>query len=300
MTRTSLLAAGLAALLSGGCRQGPSQSVQPVGRRTPTVRARYTIWQKPLVDAVAERNCAVPLVVGQPVARRFRTPASGASLHGALYVIGTEDPEGRAWRMADVSIAVCRDVAFCLRGVTEALNGDTLVTVRVPAVGRVSRLPFSMECDLEPNADYWLVVEQVVSFPWATDAAGEPTPAPGSAGAEGASSKAALSAWMARGTFSDLPWTPRDLPTPDPVYLVQAHDRGEAVVWAAADSDPRPVVLNAPPFAADLVLLTRVGRSGSRIMANGRGDYEHHRSGNPHRWSVARVRAESPPRSGGA
>jgi hypothetical protein len=48
---------------------------------------------------------------------------------------------------------------------------------------------------------------------------------------------------------------------PDPLYLVQAGDKGDAVVWAASDpATVRPVVLRAPAFAAELRLLRQKKR----------------------------------------
>ena len=256
MARTSMLVAGLAALLFGGCRQRPSQSAQPVVRRVPTLRAEYTIWQKPLVDAVAQSNFAVPLQAGQPLARRFRTPASGECLQGALYVLGTEHPERPSWRMADIAIAVCRSVAVYLGPIPEAATGrplvtqktgeaETAITIRVPPKGKITRVPFTLDYGLAGGTEYWLVVQQIVVIPPFSDAT-HPLPL-----------------WT-RGPWVTVapPWGEM-VSTPDPLYLVQAGDRVDAVVWAASDpTTVRPVVLHAPAFAAELRLLRQ--KTGQR------------------------------------
>jgi hypothetical protein len=253
VARSLMLVAALTALLSGACRQAPSQSARSAPVR-PKPPADYTIWQKPVVDPVAQRNFAVPLRAGQPLARRFRTPAPGECLQGALYVVGTGDPEGRSWTMVDIAIAVCRDVAIYLGAIPGAATGrfldaqktgkaETVATIRVPPKGKITRVPFTLDYELAGGTDYWLVVQQIVVIPDWSDAT-QPLPL-----------------WV-RGPWVTVaaPWGETGW-APDPLYLVQARESADAVIWAASEpAGVRPVVLRAPAFAAELKLLRQKKR----------------------------------------
>jgi len=151
--------------------------------------------------------------------------------------------------MVPIAIAVCRGVALYLGAIPGAATGrpldtqktgeaETSITIRVPPKGKITRVPFTLGYELAGGTDYWLVVQQIVIPPANTDGT-RPLPL-----------------WV-RGPWVTVaaPWGETGW-APDPLYLVQASDAADAVVWAASDpAGVRPVVLRAPAFAAELRLL---------------------------------------------
>jgi len=98
---------------------------------------------------------------GAAIARRFRSPVDAEVLNGGFYVSRLESTAKDVDAGPTVVlVSVYPDEDGRLGNIGETVLAAALVPVHPPQVsGAVSRVPFSIGCNLERSRHYWLVLE---------------------------------------------------------------------------------------------------------------------------------------------
>lgn len=157
----------LSVLVFCGCKktsEGEKTQVEPVPRDEDTILVETTIW--PRVEGSVSTNCFGVLTYDKALGNRFTSTAESDRIEGAIFVILGDRPQ------MDIRVSVCKDQDSKLGDIEDTRVATASVNVSLPEDSvfpiihdaphdhdNVTRVPFALDCMLDPTTSYWLVIQ---------------------------------------------------------------------------------------------------------------------------------------------